>query len=56
MTFEPIPAMEPIPIVDSDPTIPIPTHFEEKAIPIPIPEKNGIITTLVQYVSYRMRP
>ena len=46
MTFEPIPAMEPIPLVDSDPTIPIPTHFEEKAIPIPIPEKNGIITSL----------
>ena len=39
MTFEPIPAMELIPLVDLDPTIPIPTHFEEKAIPITIPEK-----------------
>ena len=46
MTLEPIPAMEPIPIVDLDPTILIPTHFEDKVIPILIPEKNGIITSL----------
>ena len=39
MTLEPIPALEPIPILDQDPTIPIPTHFEEKAIPITIPGK-----------------
>ena len=39
---EPIPAMEPIPVVD--PTPPIPILLE--GLPIPIPVKNGIITSL----------
>ena len=34
-----------------DPTIPNLTYFELKAIPIPILEKNGIITSLSRTVS-----
>ena len=52
--MELIPAVELIPVVDPTPPIPIPILLEVIPIQIPIPVKNGIITSLAEVVSGRI--
>ena len=46
--LEPVPLLEPVPIMNRFHEVPVPLSFATVPVHIPVPKKNGIITSLMQ--------